>query len=238
MSVDDLQQVQAVSFDMGQTLVEVHPSVGQIYQRVLRLFGIEISDTAAVDRAFFDVFGARTAARPDLRSSSTIERDFWRGIVDDLLGAHFSEGRVPEPIYIKMWSAFESTDCWRPLPGAGEVLERLRARGFKLAVLSNWDERLHPLLKQLRWARHFDFIGISSEIGWSKPAPEAFQAVADGLALPPAVILHVGDSLGSDVRGAQRAGLRAVWLQPDSGRQQEDVRAIASLQELPDLLQC
>ncbi len=233
MSDPALKGVQAICFDAGQTLMEVHPSVGKIYQRVLGELGIQITDTDSIDADFFAVLKARTAKRPDLRSSEAIERDFWQAIVDDLVGEHFRDGRVPEAVFARLWSAFESAECWRPLEGAPEVFEQLRSAGLRLALLSNWDERLHPLFGQLGWKTHFDYLGISSEIGWSKPAPEAFRAVAQALDLPLDAICHVGDSLDSDVRGAQAAGFQALWYRPGATGQADGVPSIASLLELP-----
>ena len=39
----------------------------------------------------------------------------------------------------------------------------------------------------------FDAIFLSCEIGWLKPAPEAFQAALDGMALPPGEVLFLDD---------------------------------------------
>ena len=84
--------------------------------------------------------------------------------------------------------------------------------GFKLGVISNWDERLRPLLEQLKLADYFEAIVVSREVRASKPSRTIFMHAVRELGLPPEAVLHVGDSLSMDVRGARAAGLSALLL--------------------------
>jgi HAD superfamily hydrolase (TIGR01509 family) len=92
------------------------------------------------------------------------------------------------------------------------TLRRLKARGLRLAAVSNWDERLRPLLRDLRVAAFFDPIVISIEVGAAKPAPPVFRRCADALGLAASAVLHVGDSPTEDYEGALRAGMRALLV--------------------------
>ena len=47
-----------------------------------------------------------------------------------------------------------------------------------------------------------------------KPEPHTFRAALARLQVPPDKAVMVGDTLDSDVRGGQRAGLRTIWLAP------------------------
>jgi putative hydrolase of the HAD superfamily len=58
---------------------------------------------------------------------------------------------------------------------------------------------------------------FSSEVGAAKPDRRIFDATARSLGLGCAAIVHVGDSFAADYQGALRAGMRAVWLTPESG---------------------
>ena len=55
------------------------------------------------------------------------------------------------------------------------TLDALAARGLKLGVISNWDERLRPLLRRLKLAGYFETIVVSREVRASKPARAIFQ---------------------------------------------------------------
>ena len=106
--------------------------------------------------------------------------------------------------------------------------------GHKLAVISNWDERLRPLLHELGLDTFFAAIAISCEVGSPKPNPLIFLKAATLLGLPPQAILHVGDSVEMDVVGAQNAGFRALHLRREAPRSHPG--QIGSLSELAAFL--
>ena len=80
------------------------------------------------------------------------------------------------------------------------------AAGHSPWVISNWDDRLRPLLKSLELAHWFEVIHVSAEIGAHKPDARIFQTAAESLGTPPARILHVGDGEREDHQGALVAG--------------------------------
>jgi putative hydrolase of the HAD superfamily len=58
----------------------------------------------------------------------------------------------------------------------------------------------------------FNEILISGSLGIRKPHPDVFAELARRLALAPAEIVFVGDDLQADIVGAQKAGMRTVWM--------------------------
>lgn len=98
------------------------------------------------------------------------------------------------------------------LPGAGDTLEFLRGRGIKVALLSNCTDGPYvaSAVRRLGWEGFFDPFVVSSDIGYRKPLPEAFQPILDRWTIPPGEIAMVGDSLNHDVAGAQNLGLGAA----------------------------
>jgi putative hydrolase of the HAD superfamily len=111
------------------------------------------------------------------------------------------------------------------------TLAALRQRGLKLGVISNWDDRLRPLLKSLQIADQFDVIVVSCEVGASKPASAIFQAAVKQLGLPANSLLHVGDSFARDVLGARAAGLQGVQIERQAATGRDS--RIKSLLDLP-----
>lgn len=101
----------------------------------------------------------------------------------------------------------------QPLPGAIEVLQRLRGLGFKLAIASNL---ALPYAEPLRhWLEsHVDVEVLSFEVNASKPSASFYREACKRLGLAPAEVLMVGNSLQNDVLGAKAAGLQARHLQP------------------------
>ena len=124
--------------------------------------------------------------------------------------------RIFKSFFDEIYHDFGAPKPWRVFDDVLPTIEVLRKCGTRLAVISNWDDRLCPLLESLELAREFEVILVSAEVGHTKPAPEIFQAAAEALQLPSSEILHVGDSENEDHHGAQAAGFQSRWLCRDS----------------------
>ncbi|HLN59448.1 MAG TPA: HAD family hydrolase, partial [Thermoanaerobaculia bacterium] len=107
----------------------------------------------------------------------------------------------------------------------------LEARGFLLAVVSNWDSHLPTLLEGLGLARRFRAVSVSAIEETGKPEPEIFLRTCSRLSVAPVQALHVGDSLAEDYEGARAAGLQALLLDRDDRHPHVEDR-IRSLSEL------
>lgn len=65
-----------------------------------------------------------------------------------------------------------------------------------------------------------------------KPRPELFRLALDNTGVSPCEVLHVGDSLINDVRGAGRLGITAIWLNREEKPVPDGVQAVRTLSEL------
>lgn len=107
--------------------------------------------------------------------------------------------------------------CWdravTVVPGALDLLDRLRARGIKLAICSNAPFPPEMMLRQVEAngiRSRMDAILFSSAVGWRKPAPELYRAALAELGVAPERAIHVGDKELEDYRGPLTVGMRAV----------------------------
>ncbi|MFB9535128.1 MULTISPECIES: HAD family hydrolase [Streptomyces] len=101
-------------------------------------------------------------------------------------------------------------------PGALEAVARI-AQIVPVVTLSNvtyWDELASDITGLL--APHLMAHYPSWRLGCAKPDPRAVQTVARLHDVHPSQLLHVGDSLDYDVRGALAAGARALWMTPQT----------------------
>ncbi len=78
-------------------------------------------------------------------------------------------------------------------------------------------------------------IAISEELGISKPRPELFLRALEPLGVAPRDALMIGDGIGSDIRGANNAGIDACWYNPHGKTLPEGVHAEY---EISDIRQC
>lgn len=99
-------------------------------------------------------------------------------------------------------------------PEAPAVLETLRRRGLRLAVISNIISRtlVSHNLAAYGVAHYFDAIVTSAALGIRKPDRRIFLETAGLLGLPPGACAYVGDTVSRDVAGARRAGYRLAIL--------------------------
>ena len=118
-------------------------------------------------------------------------------------------------------------------PETQETLNSLRDSQLKLGIISNFDSRLYPVLKDLHIHSFFDSITICSETGFAKPQPEIFSAALKSLDVAPNRTLFAGDSLVDDFQAARQVGLEALLLDR-SGRYvaMRSVRRIGNLLEI------
>ncbi len=192
--------IQAVTFDVGGTLLRPWPSVGHVYARLAREFGMAVSPEVLNER-----FAAAWKAKTEFHHS----RQCWKKLVIETFA---SFGSVSEQMFALIYDAFKSRDVWQVEPDLSMVLTELRKRNLPLGIISNWDERLRPLLDDLDLTGYFNAIVISCEYGQPKPAPGIFQEAARRLNVPVANILHVGDSFEEDIQGAGAAGMQTLQV--------------------------
>ena len=116
------------------------------------------------------------------------------------------------------------------------ALDRLKAKGFRMAVLSNWDYSIHRVMKLLKLDGYFERIYASLEEGVEKPDPRLFEIMLNGCGVSAGNVIHVGDSPTDDLLGAQNAGIKAVLI--DRANEPNLPTRIASLLDLIQVLDC
>lgn len=77
---------------------------------------------------------------------------------------------------------------------------------------------------------------ISQEVGFSKPRPEIFRHALDLLNLNPEDALVIGDSITSDIKGANNAGIDACWYNPKGKPLPDGVHADYIISDIRDIV--
>jgi putative hydrolase of the HAD superfamily len=213
-----------VTFDVGGTLIEPWPSVGGVYAAVAARHGLRVA-AEALDRQFAAAWAAKGNFSHSLGDWSELVRQTFAGL-------------TPAPptaeLFDDLYQYFATAAPWRVFDDVPACLRELKRRGLKVGLISNWDARLRPLLRELQLDGYFDSIVISAEAGAQKPGREIFRAAARQLGVPPETILHVGDSPAEDVAGARAAGFQALLL--SRRKTHVSVPSLLSLDTLPALI--
>ena len=122
------------------------------------------------------------------------------------------------------------------VPNSKETLEALRDKGYRLFAASNSFGHLQRSRLQHAGILHlFEDTYISMDIGYDKPDVRFYEEALRRCQLQPHEVLMVGDSMTTDIIGAQKAGLEAVYF----NRRNEPTDPQSSLiviHSLPELL--
>lgn len=224
-------RIKAVCFDVGGTLIEPWPSVGHVYASVAAEAGLPPHVPDELSTRFMTAW--------KLKAGFDYSREAWGKIVVATFGGAPEAFDSKSPFFERLYARFAQASAWRVHDDVRPTLEILKRNRFRLAVISNWDDRLRPLLCRLELDDFFDCIQVSAELGVHKPAPEIFLRTTAALGVTPGEALHVGDSEDEDALGAAAAGLTAVLISRSTSVDRKTGREfceIASLAEVVDLV--
>jgi putative hydrolase of the HAD superfamily len=211
--------LRAVLLDAGGTLFTERTSRAAIYAATARRHGVAVEEAAAA-RAL-KLVHARLPQRLPQRSNGRGDAfRYSRPWFEHFIAAVFAEVGVcelPAGVAPDLFATFADPATFRLFDEVVPTLARLRERGLKLAVVSNWSPALPELLAGLGIAGRFDVVVSSGREGVEKPDPAIFARALDRLGVAPAEALHVGDHPVNDVAGAQAAGIAARLIDRTGG---------------------
>jgi putative hydrolase of the HAD superfamily len=210
--------IRALFFDAAGTLIEPAEPVAEVYARAAGEAGVLV-EPAAVKQAFGTSFSGigdpDWAAHPH---GDAAELEWWKSVVGTTFGEVLGKA-VPdsflEEIFRVLFSHYADPLAWRVFPEVPSVLASSREAGFRTAVVSNFDRRLHGILEG--HGLRFDAVVTSADARSRKPEPAIFRHTLDLLGLAPQDVFHVGDSRTADLEGARAVGIDAFLVnRPDA----------------------
>jgi putative hydrolase of the HAD superfamily len=98
-------------------------------------------------------------------------------------------------------------------PGAHDAIDALRARGVKLALVTNGGaDTQRAKVERFALTHRFDHIQIEGEHGFGKPEARAYLHAMQALGVTAQDTWMVGDNLEWEVEAPQRLGIYAIWI--------------------------
>ncbi|MGZ4120716.1 MAG: HAD family hydrolase [Actinomycetota bacterium] len=240
--------VQAVLFDFGHTLMDfgrTEEALRGAYSVIRDRLATWVEDRAPPE---IDELVERIAEEVD----RMVERSYVQRRLEELdiielfddaftaLGYKLPPELVREVVELDHDALVNSV---RIEPETMETLEKLKADGLKLGLVSNVSqlpELLHRDIEAFGIAKLLDGVAFSSEIGVRKPRPQIFEHVLDAIGATPTDAVFVGDRLVDDIAGAQAVGMRAVLTRQYREEEPDSIipdGVIGHITELPSLLQ-
>lgn len=208
--------IRAVLFDLGGTLMYSRhpwdPILEQGYRALAKSLrenglGIETGNLRDVIRLHLDRYFAR-------REQDLVETTYLV-VLRDLLAENGHSNVDPARIRRALDAFYLHTQAnWVLEEDALLMLRTLEAGDYRLGLISNAGDNqdVFQLVRKFEIEPFFDFILTSAACSYRKPHPRIFELALAHWDLPPQEIVMVGDSLESDIHGAQQVGITGIWI--------------------------
>jgi len=183
-------------------------------------------------------------------------RDFWSAagaewrmklnearqrVVKGGFAALAARGRaLPDDLAIRLADRFTAyrDEQMFVFPGAHEAIDAFKARGVKLALVTNGAaDTQRAKVERFALTHRFDHIQIEGEHGFGKPEEKAYLHAMAALGVTAEHTWMIGDNLEWEIEAPQRLGIYSVWIDvhgdglPEGSTIRPD-RIIRSLTEL------
>jgi putative hydrolase of the HAD superfamily len=170
------------------------------YDSFLRKFGVSLKEQ---EKLWFKLYPKTLKGKLTLREANEIV---------------YKKLRIPKS-KVKEWLKKDrqlSLKFVKIIKGAKKILLKTKAKGIKVAILSNtvhplkWRLDLYKKLKLIK-GKHYDKLFLSNMIGYKKPEKEAYLTVLRYFKVKPKEAVFVGHDI-KELEGARKAGIKALTL--------------------------
>ena len=192
----------AVAFDLFGTLTPdmLRSDRLDMLRAMAKIVGAE-------PQAYLEVWDSREADLGRLTGRVTMRQEVERVVA--ALGLEPSSLEVDEALasrreWLAPFFAFP--------PTAVETMKLLRHHGLRLGLVSACTEEIPGLWQASPLAPYFDVTVFSCVVGVMKPEPEIYRLASEGLEIPAAETLYVGDGAFGELHGAEEAGMVAALI--------------------------
>ena len=233
----DTGNIDAVFFDVGNTLFKPYPSLEAVVRDVIARFGYDPSDEAmrrgviAADRFYEERYWSDDSFWANETDASKMWAELYAIALEEM-GIDGDRHLIGRAIY----DHFGDGARWRTYDDVVPVFERLKREGYRLALVSNWDSRLARLCFDMGLFRYLDSVLSSASVGLIKPDPRIYEVACERLGVEPGRAVHVGDHYYADVLGARSVGIHPVMIDRFGFGNPADVPVIKDLYELLPIL--
>ncbi len=193
----------AILFDLDDTLWPIEPVILQAEQTLHAWLATHAPRVAQQ----FTIDALRHARLKLLAQKPEFQLDLGALRRAGLIAAFEHAGEDAAKVELAMAEFFAARNSVVPYDDVLPGLLRLKGRVL-VGSISNGNADLQTI----GLSHHFKVSVAAHQLGYAKPDAAIFHAACRELGVQPEDAVYVGDDVLLDVRGAQRAGLRAVWM--------------------------
>ncbi|KAK9500801.1 hypothetical protein O3M35_001996 [Rhynocoris fuscipes] len=210
-----------ITFDVKDTLLKTRYPIGIMYTEAGKLFGINRIKSELIDENFKKEWKKMCLIHPNFGLNGIGWENWWQRIVKSTFLNSTNE-KINDvslnKLSLHLLDLFSKADAWKFNDGTIELLDTLKSNKIVLGTISNFDIRLHRIIKEFGIDKYFSFILTSYETNFYKPDVNIFKLAErkyeekTGNKLNGIDALHVGNSIEHDINGARNAGWSAAYI--------------------------
>ena len=221
-----MKKYEWILFDLDNTLLDFSQGEAYAFRQMLEQAGIPYQ------AAYFQIYQ---------RINKKCWEDFEEGLItqEELRSLRFRKffeaigsKKSPRRANRNYLSLLGKSD--HEIAGARELLNQLKEQAFQMAIVTNGlKEVQRPRLEKSKLNPYFHSIIISDEIGVAKPHKAYFDYAYEAIGKPRKdSILVIGDSINSDIQGANNYGLSSCWFNPNGKENTTEITPTYTIDKL------
>ncbi|MBE5753141.1 MAG: HAD family hydrolase [Clostridiales bacterium] len=227
-------------FDADHTLINYTADERDALKRIFEEIGLKFSDKMLDRCCYLSEFTWTETGLYDVKNER-IQREYhnlYKTHLDLLFTRIFTEFPCSfSPIRAGELLLKYLKDGTNSISHAEETIKKLKTeKGYNIYIATNGliDIQVGRLK---RFAPYLDGLFISEELKEIKPNPLFFKKILERLNCTVKECLMIGDSLLSDIAGADGVGMDSCWFNPKSKENQSGTKPRYEIKDLTDLLQ-
>lgn len=220
-----------IFWDLDQTLLNFDLSMDYALRAVFGKYGLEINDKIAsrydaINKSYWNRLESGELSKDEV----TVGR--FRTLFEEMGVTHVPPEEINREYQKELGNVFFYME------GAKELTALLREKGYRQYVLTNGvNSTQASKMRRSGLDRIMDGVFVSELMGYPKPKKEFYDACFAALPdIEREECIMVGDSLTSDMRGAENAGIASCWFNPERSKKDVDVRTDYEIRRLEELL--
>lgn len=214
-------------FDLGYTLVSSNRE--EIYRELLLEGDIEkFLDEIGIAFHITDKYYMRFRQGALSNKTNSFYSEYFKLLNQNL---KIEENNI-DPIKIKkVFSQYK----WSAFPHTLSTLETLKEDGYKVGLISNWNNTARSVLNETGIIKYLDEVVISSEIQIEKPDERIFKYALEKAGVTPECCIYIGDNYYDDVVGSKKISMESILINQYGKLGIEEIKDIMVIKNIKDI---